>query len=233
MNRFNNDTPVRTRAFRNALIMSIAVGVLVYYQGDTVYSSLTTLAFTFAVVFPALWLSYRFTQKLVKKAQQDMEKEVQNEEGLQVGQAAPDFAVYNQHHQTKSLDTYPDKNLVLYFYPKDDTPGCTIEANQFTALADQFAAANTQVLGISKDNCESHQAFIEKFDLAVELLADTEGEMCEAYQVWREKVKNGETKMGIVRSTFVLNAEKDIVYAEYGVAPEGHAQAMLEKVQAL
>ena len=125
------------------------------------------------------------------------------------------------------------KNVVLYFYPKDDTPGCTIEANQFTELASEFAKADTVVLGVSKDSCASHQAFIDKFGLKVDLLADTSGALCDAYGVWQEKEKAGVKKMGIVRSTFVIDKAGKLVEAQYGVNPEGHAQAMLERVRAL
>ena len=122
------------------------------------------------------------------------------------------------------------KNVILYFYPKDDTPGCTIEANQFTELADEFAKLDTVILGVSKDDCESHQAFIEKFGLKVDLLADTSGELCEAYGVWQEKEKNGVKKMGIVRSTFVINKEGILTEAIYGVTADGHAQDILDKI---
>ncbi len=121
----------------------------------------------------------------------------------------------------------------MYFYPKDDTPGCTIEANQFTALADEFSKADTVVLGVSKDACDSHRAFIGKFGLKVDLLADTTGELCETYGVWQEKEKNGVKKMGIVRSTFVIDKSGKLVDAMYGVTADGHAQEMLDKVRAL
>ncbi len=122
------------------------------------------------------------------------------------------------------------KNIILYFYPKDDTTGCTIEANQFTALASAFAKAETIILGVSKDSCESHQAFIDKYGLSVDLLADTNGELCDAYGVWQEKEKNGIKKMGIVRSTFLINKEGMLVDVAYGVTADGHAQEMLDKV---
>ena len=121
----------------------------------------------------------------------------------------------------------------MFFYPKASTPGCTIEANQFTTLANEFAEADTVVLGVSKDSCESHQAFIEKFGLKVELLADTDGKLCDAYAVWQEKEQNGVKKMGIVRSTFVIDKQGVLVEAIYGVDPDGHAQKMLETVKAL
>ena len=153
---------------------------------------------------------------------------------LAASQTAPAFSTPNQHNTTINLSDFSgNKNVVLYFYPKDDTPGCTIEANQFTELASDFAQADTVVLGVSKDSCESHQAFVEKFGLEVDLLADTSGELCEAYGVWQEKEKNGVKKMGIVRSTFVINKEGVLVDAIYGVVADGHAQAMLETVKAL
>lgn len=150
---------------------------------------------------------------------------------LKIGDQAPSFSSKNQKGDTRSLADFSGKTLVLYFYPKDDTPGCTIEANDFTALAEHFAAANTVVLGVSKDDCASHQAFIDKFGLTVDLLADTSGELCEAYGVWQLKEKNGVSKMGIVRSTFIINGEGKLVSVEYGVNPEGHAQAVLDQVK--
>jgi len=153
---------------------------------------------------------------------------------LEANQTAPAFSTPNQHNTTINLSDFNgDKNVVLYFYPKDDTPGCTIEANQFTELASDFANADTVVLGVSKDSCESHQAFVDKFGLEVDLLADTSGELCNAYGVWQEKEKNGVKKMGIVRSTFVINKEGVLAEVIYGVVADGHAQAMLKTVKAL
>lgn len=153
---------------------------------------------------------------------------------LQVQQNAPDVTLPDQHGRPLSLaDFRGEKHVVLYFYPKDDTPGCTIEANQFTALADEFARHDAVVLGVSRDTCESHRQFIDKYDLKVALLADTEGELCQAYGVWQEKEKNGVKKMGIVRSTFIIDKQGKLAYVEYGVNPEGHAQAVLEKIKAL
>ncbi len=153
---------------------------------------------------------------------------------LEINQTAPAFSTPNQHNNTINLsDFHGDKNVVLYFYPKDDTPGCTIEANQFTALASDFADADTVVLGASKDTCESHQAFVDKFGLEVDLLADTSGELCDAYGVWQEKEKNGVKKMGIVRSTFVIDKAGRLVDVIYCVVADGHAQAMLAKVKSL
>ncbi|WP_373018735.1 peroxiredoxin [Thiomicrorhabdus sp.] len=153
---------------------------------------------------------------------------------LQTQQIAPEFSAPNQNDQTvSSADFSGQKNIVLYFYPKDDTPGCTIEANEFTQLASEFAAADSVVIGVSKDSCESHQAFIDKFGLEVDLLADTDGKICEDYGVWQLKEKNGVSKMGIVRSTFIINKQGILEEAIYGVSPEGHAQAMLDRVKSL
>ena len=153
---------------------------------------------------------------------------------LEKNQPAPVFSTPNQHNKIVNLSDYVgSKNVVLYFYPKDDTPGCTIEANEFTTLASEFAAADTVVIGVSKDSCTSHQAFIDKFGLKVDLLADTSGEVCEAYGVWQEKEKNGVKKMGIVRSTFIINRQGNLEEALYGVTAEGHAQAMLDRVRTL
>jgi peroxiredoxin Q/BCP len=151
---------------------------------------------------------------------------------LHVNDPAPDFTLDNQDGEPVSLAAFRGKaTIVLYFYPKDDTPGCTIEANQFTALADEFGALGVHVLGVSRDDCASHQAFSEKYGLRVELLADTDGELCRAYGVWQEKEKNGEKKMGIVRSTFIIDTSGKLIDVRYGVSPEGHAQAILEHLR--
>lgn len=151
---------------------------------------------------------------------------------LEKNQIAPAFSLPNQSNQTISLSDFKNKNnVILYFYPKDDTPGCTIEANQFTERASDFAELDTVVIGASKDSCESHHAFIDKFGLKVDLLADTSGELCNAYGVWQEKEKAGVKKMGIVRSTFVINKQGVLEEALYGVTAEGHAEAMLERIR--
>ena len=153
---------------------------------------------------------------------------------LDKNEAAPAFSTANQNNKKINLSDFRGrKNVVLYFYPKDDTPGCTIQANQFTELASEFDKVDTVVLGVSKDSCQSHQAFIDKFGLKVDLLADTSGELCNAYDVWQEKEKNGVKKMGIVRSTFVIDKEGMLVDALYGVTAEGHAKEVLDKVSRL
>lgn len=151
---------------------------------------------------------------------------------LHINQTAPDFSVPNEKGDVIHLaDFLNKKNVVLYFYPKDDTPGCTIEGNQFTALVDEFAKEDTVILGVSKDGSESHQAFINKFDYKISLLADTSGELCDAYNVWQEKEKNGVKKMGIVRSTFIIDKSGVLQYVEYGVVADGHAEKILNIVK--
>jgi peroxiredoxin len=153
---------------------------------------------------------------------------------LKANQPAPDFEAPNQVGNPIGLKDFKGaQNIVLYFYPKDDTPGCTIEANQFTRLADEFAGLHTIIIGVSKDSCESHQAFINKFGLKIELLSDTSGAVCEAYGVWQEKEKNGEKHMGIVRSTFIIDKKGKLVDVEYGVSADGHAKAVLEKIKSM
>jgi peroxiredoxin Q/BCP len=153
---------------------------------------------------------------------------------LEQHQQAPQFSAKNQSNETVNLSEYSGKkNVVLYFYPKDDTPGCTIEANQFTQLAEEFAKADTVIIGVSKDTCASHTDFINKYGLKVNLLADEDGKLCESYGVWREREKNGVKSMAILRSTFIINKQGELVDVTYGVTPEGHAQEVLEKVKNL
>jgi len=153
---------------------------------------------------------------------------------LEKQQYAPMFRSRNQNNQMVSLTDYAgEKNVVLYFYPKDDTPGCTIEANDFTQLAEEFGKYDTVVIGVSKDSCESHVDFINKYGLKMDLLADTTGELCESYGVWREREKNGVKSMAILRSTFIIDKQGRLVDVAYGVNHEGHAEEVLEKVKGL
>lgn len=153
---------------------------------------------------------------------------------LKTQQPAPAFSGPNQDNQLISLADYTGKmNVVIYFYPKDDTPGCTIQANQFTALADEFAKLDTVIIGVSKDSCASHKDFVTKYGLKIPLLADVDGEVCNAYGVWQEKEKQGVKKMGIVRSTFIINKKGVLVDVEYGVSPQDHAEQVLAKIKKL
>ncbi|MEN8174583.1 MAG: peroxiredoxin [Pseudomonadota bacterium] len=153
---------------------------------------------------------------------------------LEIGQPAPAFELPDADMgMLNSSDILKDSNLVVYFYPKDDTPGCTMEAVDFSDLYSEFEAANTRVVGISRDNCVSHGTFRDKYGLTVRLLADVEGQACEAYGVWREREKNGEKRMGIVRSTFIVDKSGTIRHALYDVKPKGHAAAVLKLVNTM
>ncbi len=152
---------------------------------------------------------------------------------LSAGDKAPSFELPDADMNMVKDSDCNGKNYVIYFYPKDDTPGCTMEAQDFTDMIDEFEAANAAVLGVSKDNCVSHGKFRDKYGLSVRLLADVEGQLCDAYGVWQEKEKNGEKKMGIVRSTFIVDTSGTIRHAMYGVTPKGHAEQILELVRAL
>ena len=145
---------------------------------------------------------------------------------------APEFTSVNQHRQEVSLSQFLGKQyLVLYFYPEDDTPGCTIEANEFTALAGEFDAAGAKILGVSADSCEKHRRFIDKFDLKIDLLADTTLEICKLYHTWGEQEWNGKKYMGIERATFIIDKQGMLKEVFYQVKAKGHAQAVLGILQ--
>ncbi len=150
----------------------------------------------------------------------------------EVGSPAPPFVLPDADMQMVKLSDFKGKNVVLYFYPKNDTPGCTKQAIDFTELADEFTRLNTEVVGISKDDCLSHASFRDKHGLTIQLLADTEGEVCETYGVWQEKEKDGQKKMGIVRSTFLIDQAGILRHALYGVNPKGHALEIMNLVKA-
>lgn len=146
---------------------------------------------------------------------------------LQKGDVALDFTVPDADMESFSLSDYKGKNVVLYFYPKDDTPGCTVQAIDFSDMEDEFARANAVVIGVSRDDCISHAAFRDKHGLTVRLAADTEGEICTQYGVWQEKEKDGVKRMGIVRSTFIIDRNGVIRHAMYNVNAKGHAAEVL------
>lgn len=151
---------------------------------------------------------------------------------LEPGQNAPEFSLPDADMKmVDSKDFHGKNNVVLYFYPKDDTTGCTIEAVELSDLMDEFRQLDTLVFGISKDNCVSHASFRDKHGLTVQLLADTEGEVCESYGVWQEKEKNGEKRMGIVRSTFVIDKQGTLRQVMYDVKPKGHAVQVLDLIK--
>jgi thioredoxin-dependent peroxiredoxin len=144
-----------------------------------------------------------------------------------VGEEAPDFTLETDEEKRVSLKDYRGKKVVLYFYPKDETPGCTTEALEFRDVAKQFSKAGAMILGISKDSVKSHQRFKEKHQLPFTLLSDSEGRVLNAYGVWREKILYGRKFFGTERTTFLID-EKGIIRKIYRkVKPKGHAQACL------
>ncbi len=149
------------------------------------------------------------------------------------GDIAPDFTLPADDGREITLSALRPAPVVLYFYPKDNTPGCTTEAVEFSALLAQFRALGAEVFGISKDTIESHRKFREKHGLSVPLLSDAEGHTCEDYGVWGEKKMYGRTFEGITRSTFLIDGEGKLARAWRKVRPKGHAAEVLEAVRAL
>ncbi len=152
---------------------------------------------------------------------------------LQPGRPAPSFELPDADMNVVSLENFRDRNVVLYFYPRDDTPGCTIEAIDFSDLDDEFARLKTVVLGVSMDDCVSHGAFRDKHGLAVQLLADMEGEVCSRYGVLHEKEHEGNKRICIQRSTFIIDRKGVLKHAMYGVRPRGHAAEVLDLVKGI
>lgn len=151
---------------------------------------------------------------------------------IEAGSKAPDFTLETTEG-TIRLGDYAGKKLVLFLYPKDDTSGCTAEALQFTALAAEFAAAGTSVIGISKDTIARHRKFIAKHQLGVELASDPEGEAITAYGSWVEKTLYGRKYMGIDRSTFLIGPDGTVAACWRKVKVAGHAEAVLKAARAL
>lgn len=129
----------------------------------------------------------------------------------QVGEKAPDFTLYDQNGQKISLSDYRGKKVALYFYAKDNTPGCTQQSCGFGERAARFEAENTVILGISKDSVPSHQRFAQKYSLPFSILSDPELEAIKAYDVWQEKKLYGKVSMGVVRTSFLIDEEGVIV----------------------
>jgi len=152
---------------------------------------------------------------------------------LQPGRPAPGFELPDADLNVVSLKNFRDRNVVLYFYPRDDTPGCTMEAIDFSDREDEFSKLKTVVLGVSMDDCVSHGAFRDKHGLAVQLLSDMEGEVCGSYGVLREKEHEGRKKMCIQRTTFIIDRAGVVRHALYGVSPKGHAAEVLELVKGI
>jgi len=153
---------------------------------------------------------------------------------LQAGKPAPVFDLPDADLEMVGLASFRGKHhVVLYFYPKDDTPGCTIEAIDFSDLQDEFEKQGAVVLGVSMDDCISHGSFRDKHGLSVRLLADTEGEVCGLYGVLVERESEGRKRIGIQRSTFVIDRQGILRHALYGVNARGHAAEVLALLKAL
>lgn len=148
-----------------------------------------------------------------------------------VGQKVPDIAVLNQDGEKVSLTDFKGKNMVLYFYPKDMTPGCTTESCDFRDYHPEFEKLNTVVIGVSPDDITSHQKFIAKHNLPFTLLADTEQALAKHFDVWKLKKNFGKEYMGIERSTFVINTEGEIVKEWRKVKVKGHVEEVLQFVR--
>ncbi len=149
------------------------------------------------------------------------------------GDKAPDFTLPTDDGEPISLRQLKGKPVVLYFYPKDDTSGCTQEAKEFSCLIDRFVAAGAVVVGVSPDSAKSHQKFRTKYDLSVRLAADEEKTVSELYGVWVEKSMYGRKYMGVERSTFLIDKAGKIARSWRKVKVPGHAEEVLTAVEAL
>ncbi len=149
---------------------------------------------------------------------------------LSVGDKAPDFHVQNDIGETVSLKDFKGKKVILYFYPKDDTPGCTKEACGFRDLGKAFEKKNAVILGVSADTPESHTKFKRKYGIPFPLLSDTNKKVLRAYNVWKEKISFGKTSKGIVRTTYVISPDGTINRIFPNVHVDGHIEEVLESI---
>lgn len=152
---------------------------------------------------------------------------------LEIGQEAPDFNLPDETGETVCLNDFEGKNIILYFYPKDNTPGCTIESIAFSQHKDQFEEHDTIILGASKDSVKKHQNFIKKQNLTIKLLVDEEGTLCEDYTVWIMKKLYGREYMGIERATFLIGKNRKIKKIWRKVKVKGHVEEVLDAVKEL
>lgn len=150
---------------------------------------------------------------------------------LEVGTKAPEFTLPDKDGNSVSLSDFLGKKVVLYFYPRDNTSGCTREAQAYAAVNEEFQALNTVVIGVSKDSEASHRKFAEKYDLPFLLLSDPELKVLRAYEVWQEKKLYGKVSMGVVRSTYLIDEEGVIVKAMPKVKPDTNAGEVLAFLQ--
>jgi len=151
---------------------------------------------------------------------------------IEEGKPAPDFELQTDSGGTVKLSDYRGRPVVLYFYPKDDTPGCTTEACEFRDAYDVYRERGAEVLGVSPDSVASHGKFKSKYELPFTLLADPDHTVAEEYGVWGEKKFAGKTYMGVTRSTFVIDGDGNVAHAMLGIKPAGHAQDVLDKLPA-
>jgi peroxiredoxin Q/BCP len=147
---------------------------------------------------------------------------------LKENEIAPDFELLNQDSEKVQLSQYRGQNVVLYFYPKDDTPGCTTEACGFRDNYDKFKENNIVIFGVSPDSAKSHTKFIEKFQLPFPLLADVEHQVCDLFGVWGLKTMMGKEYYGVLRTTFVISPEGKILKIFENVKPTNHFQEILD-----
>jgi peroxiredoxin Q/BCP len=146
------------------------------------------------------------------------------------GAPAPDFQLQSDTGETVKLSDFHGRPVVLYFYPKDDTPGCTTEACEFRDAYDVFRDRGAEVLGVSPDDVRSHEKFKQKYELPFTLLADPSHEVAEEYGVWGERKFAGKRYMGITRSTFVIAPDGTVARAMRGIKPAGHASEVLDSL---
>ena len=146
---------------------------------------------------------------------------------IEEGSKAPDFDADRDGGGRIKLSSIKGRNVVLYFYPKDDTPGCTQESCEFSALYEKFTGKNTEIIGISKDSVASHDKFKRKFDLPFALVSDEDHAICEAYGTWVEKKNYGRTYMGIERATFLIDVEGRVRKIWRKVKVNGHVEAII------
>lgn len=149
---------------------------------------------------------------------------------LEVGIKAPDFTLQDQNGNMVSLSDFAGKRVVLYFYPKDNTPGCTQQACAFAGTYAEFQKRDIQVIGVSKDSVASHLKFAQKYDLPFVLLADPELQAIQAYDVWKEKKLYGKVSMGVVRTTYIIGADGKIEAVMPKVKPDTNAQEILDRL---
>ncbi|MDZ5761847.1 Peroxiredoxin [Candidatus Cyrtobacter comes] len=149
-----------------------------------------------------------------------------------LGDKAPQFEAESTKG-TISLENYKDKYIVLYFYPKDMTPGCTVQANEFSSLYEQFKDLDAEIIGVSRDTVSSHNIFCEKENIAFPLISDADSNLCNLYGVLKEKVNFGKKYIGIVRSTFLIGKDQSIIKIWNNVKAQGHAAEVLEAIEKL